>query len=413
MTYDASKKENFTMRAAIFWTINDFPAYANWNILKRLKASTTVMWNCGTKNNFLAMVGESKKSIVQVNKSNRASISSRRTMECRSEKPWLRSQSQISEPTPPLSEDPHASTHLPSTITDRPSSPTIANLDTNTTAKKKGRGPTTNPNAKKRKEENKGKVEFSKRLGRAVGGLQLAEFITEMGVVLRQYAPLNVNKWAEVPMHYKDKMWDDLMRMSARNKENRAKQSTSSICGQKSFATVLYDMRDPETEVDPDLTEYWKATHQRRTDNSWCSEKAQNAMQQFEHVRKSQEELGDPPLSMEEHLTKAFGARSGYLRGLGCGPKPLSSKNLEAKESKEAIERQIEELKNELKQSREENEEREARLQRERNEREERFKKEIEEIKAQFKAEFNEQLKLFVQLYGAPTTSSPPSTQNH
>nr|CAD1817938.1 unnamed protein product [Ananas comosus var. bracteatus] len=331
---------------------------------------------------FDAMVGESKKSIVQVNKSNRASTSSRRTMECRSEKPWLRSQSQNSEPTPPLSEDPHASTHLPSTITDRPSSPNTANPDTNTTAKKKGRGPTTNPNAKKRKEENKGKVEFSKRLGRAVGGLQLAEFITEMGVVLRQYAPLNVNKWAEVPMHYKDKMWDDLM-------------------------------RDPETEVDPDLTEYWKATHQRRTDNSWCSENAQNAMQQFEHVRKSQEELGDPPLSTEEHLTKAFGARSGYLRGLGCGPKPLSSKNLEAKASKEAIERQIEELKNELKQSREENEEREARLQRERDEREERFKKEIEEIKVQFKAEFNEQLKLFVQLYGAPTTSSPPSTQNH
>nr|CAD1831692.1 unnamed protein product [Ananas comosus var. bracteatus] len=332
------------------------------------------------------MVGESKKSIVQVQKSNRASTSSRRTMECRSEKPWLRSQSQKSEPTPPLSEDPNASTQIPSTILDRPSSPTIANPDTNTTgfscscccqqaaclllvqlaassccceladaatlSKKKGRGPTTNPNAKKRKEEKKGKVEISKRLGRAVGGLQLTEFITEMGVVLRQYAPLNVNKWAE---------------------------------------------------------------------------------KQFEDVRNSQEELGDPPLSMEEHLTKAFGARSGYLRGLGCGPKLLSSKNLEAKASKEAIERQIEELKNELKQSREENEEREARLQKEKDEREERFKKEIEEIKAHFskdereerfkkeiedtkahfKAEFNEQLKIIVQLYGAPTTSSPPSTQNH
>nr|CAD1825639.1 unnamed protein product [Ananas comosus var. bracteatus] len=344
------------------------------------------------------MVGESKKSIVQVQKSNRASTSSRRTMECRSEKPWLRSQSQKSEPTPPLSEDPNASTQIPSTILDRPSSPTITNPDTNTTAasscccqpaaclllvqlaasscccepadaatlsKKKGRGPTTNPSAKKRKEGKKGKVEISKRLGRVVGGLQLTEFITEMGVVLRQYAPLDVNKWAEVPMHYKDKMWADLMK-------------------------------------------------------------------QFEDVRNSQKELGDPPLSTEEHLTKAFGARSGYLRGLGCGPKPLSSKNLEAKASKEAIERQIEELKNELKQSREENEEREARLQKEKDEREERFKKEIEEIKAHFskdereerfkkeiedikahfKAEFNEQLKIIVQLYGAPTTSSPPSTQN-
>ncbi|XP_020080587.1 uncharacterized protein LOC109704232 [Ananas comosus] len=79
------------------------------------------------------MVGESKKSIVQVKKSNRASTSSQRTMECRSEKPWLRSQSKKSEPTPPLSEDPDASTHIPSTITNRSSSPTIANPDTNTT----------------------------------------------------------------------------------------------------------------------------------------------------------------------------------------------------------------------------------------------------------------------------------------
>ncbi|OAY64348.1 hypothetical protein ACMD2_18940 [Ananas comosus] len=159
------------------------------------------------------------------------------------------------------------------------------------------------------------------------------EFITEMEVVLRQYAPLNVNKWAEVPMHYKDKMWDDLMekynridgfrkevmynfnhmyrdwrhrkhlhykqfatdeerlqncldaitesdwaslveyfgsepfkRMSEQNKANRAKQSTSSIC------------RDSKTKLYPDLTEYYKAIHQRRTDNTWCSDKAQNAM---------------------------------------------------------------------------------------------------------------------------------------
>jgi len=28
-TYDAYSKQNFTMRAAILWTINDFPAYEN------------------------------------------------------------------------------------------------------------------------------------------------------------------------------------------------------------------------------------------------------------------------------------------------------------------------------------------------------------------------------------------------
>jgi hypothetical protein len=28
-TYDASKKNNFVMRAQLMWTINDFPVYAN------------------------------------------------------------------------------------------------------------------------------------------------------------------------------------------------------------------------------------------------------------------------------------------------------------------------------------------------------------------------------------------------
>lgn len=47
--------------------------------------------------------------------------------------------------------------------------------------------------------------------------------------------------------------------------------------------------------------------------------------------------------------------------------------------------------------------------------REEKFEKEIEEIKArikaQLKAKFNKQLKIIVQLYEVPTTSSPPSSQ--
>lgn len=31
-TYDVDAKESFTMRAALLWTINDFPAYANLQV---------------------------------------------------------------------------------------------------------------------------------------------------------------------------------------------------------------------------------------------------------------------------------------------------------------------------------------------------------------------------------------------
>jgi len=40
-TYDALKKKNFQLHAAIIWTINDFPAYANLS-----GYSTKGKWSC-------------------------------------------------------------------------------------------------------------------------------------------------------------------------------------------------------------------------------------------------------------------------------------------------------------------------------------------------------------------------------
>jgi hypothetical protein len=39
LTYDVSRKENFLMRAALMWTINDFPAYgmvSGWSTHEKL-----------------------------------------------------------------------------------------------------------------------------------------------------------------------------------------------------------------------------------------------------------------------------------------------------------------------------------------------------------------------------------------
>jgi hypothetical protein len=39
LTYDISRKQNFVMRAALMWTINDFPAYgmvSGWSTLGKL-----------------------------------------------------------------------------------------------------------------------------------------------------------------------------------------------------------------------------------------------------------------------------------------------------------------------------------------------------------------------------------------
>ena len=112
--------------------------------------------------------------------------------------------------------------------------------------------------------------------------------------------------------------------------------------------------------------------------------------------------------------------RSGYLRGLGSGPKPLSRKNLEIRASQVAYEQQVQDLRAELEHTRveadereahirkeseerearicKESEEREARLLKENEEREERLKNEQKETAEALKREFDEKLKAAIAM---------------
>lgn len=63
---------------------------------------------------------------------------------------------------------------------------------------------------KKFKPGEKSAVTIDHDLRRAVAG-DVVPFITEMGVVLRQYAVLSNKRWKEVPNHIKQKMFDDLL----------------------------------------------------------------------------------------------------------------------------------------------------------------------------------------------------------
>lgn len=63
---------------------------------------------------------------------------------------------------------------------------------------------------KKFKPGEKSAVTIDSDLRRAVAG-DVVPFITEMGVVLRQYTVLSNKRWKEVPNHIKQKMFDDLL----------------------------------------------------------------------------------------------------------------------------------------------------------------------------------------------------------
>jgi hypothetical protein len=61
---------------------------------------------------------------------------------------------------------------------------------------------------------------------------------------------------------------------------------------------------------------------------------------QLQKILESQQDQ-EVPMSVEEQLTEVFGSRSGYLRGLGSGPKPLSHKNPKNRASQVAYEQQM------------------------------------------------------------------------
>jgi len=47
LTYDISRKQNFVMRAALKWTINDFPAYgmlSGWSTYGKLACPYLICW---------------------------------------------------------------------------------------------------------------------------------------------------------------------------------------------------------------------------------------------------------------------------------------------------------------------------------------------------------------------------------
>nr|CAD1823423.1 unnamed protein product [Ananas comosus var. bracteatus] len=324
-----------------------------------------------------------------------------------------------------------------------------------TASEKRHRGVTKNLKwSRKRKRGEKNEIVIDPNLRRAVAG-DVVPFVTEMGVVLRQYAVLSNKRRREVSDHIKQKMFDDLVekfngianqkenvfdhlkkmyrdwrhrlhlyylrfesdenrlrkvpefvadsdwaylveyfgseefkRMSARNKRNRAKQGAATIKGRTSFGKIRYAMRDPVSQAEPKMTDHWKATH-IKSNGQWMDDRSKKVMVALENIELTQSQRGEPPLKPEEQMVEACGARSGYIRGLGGGPRPTSRKGAELRE---VYQRQVEELRGALKHQQQEAEEREQRLRQEAEECEHRLRVEAEEREHRLRLEFQAQL---------------------
>ncbi|KAK8966418.1 hypothetical protein KSP40_PGU014157 [Platanthera guangdongensis] len=161
--------------------------------------------------------------------------------------------------------------------------------------KKRTRGPTTGIRWCKRKYHCTEKVEVQIPADlRRIVGQRSQELITRSGRIIRLYAPLNVEKWAHIPVDIIDKIID-----------------------------IIYRQVAHEEHQLPIYVRLWEKTKKGKQ-NQWMDKAAEEIYNKLLELHEEQKrDKGEFKLIMEEAYTIVLGKRSGYIPGMGPGPKPL------------------------------------------------------------------------------------------
>ncbi|CAK9185145.1 unnamed protein product [Ilex paraguariensis] len=255
-----------------------------------------------------------------------------------------------------------------STLESRPSEPRQVE-----TSGKRGRGKTRGITfAKKRRAEEKPEVYIPPKLMRAVSN-NAQQLITELGIIVRQMAPLQFPKWKAIPIDDKKKMWyaskqkftlkeDPCIEEAIYQQLNRqyrdhrhrlhknyyCKYANDEIrlqncppdvspncwathwlfwiCGLQGFdertymEMIMFDI--PLNQVIADITEYEFEVVVGIP--SWMFRiVSQSDLKRLE--AQSMEE-GATPMAKDQRFEAVLGPeKSGYIRGRGAGPKPTTS----------------------------------------------------------------------------------------
>ncbi|KAM3398437.1 hypothetical protein P3S68_001952 [Capsicum galapagoense] len=226
---------------------------------------------------------------------------------------------------------------------------------------RKGRGKTRGKGLEKMKKGmgSKMKIEISLGKGRPTKPIQSAKLFNELGIIARNFLPL-LNKWKELTREDKDATlvrcherfdinldehhvkdsWEDILKNRSRQWRYKLKQKFESVrfveeackmeVEQLTFENwnKLCDMwNDPERKgekesegVEPDRIEFYKHTHYM-SEKGWSSEEAATNYNNMNDL-KALYTSGESSMTIDEIVDAVLGTKSGYIKGLGYGPKP-------------------------------------------------------------------------------------------
>ncbi|RYR53459.1 hypothetical protein Ahy_A06g028587 [Arachis hypogaea] len=246
------------------------------------------------------------------------------------------------------------------------------------------------------KTKTNGKLELPISLENlARNGIYADLFASEVGIVTRQNAPLDVEKWSLVGDNVKQKICDLVLKKSLRNKDNRKHHVVPHIVGRRTFQVVRHNrvnslkvliwsyiccyvtfalnymlyfklpknlQRHPRTGVEPDIQELWQITHQKNN-GGWVKKKLNKLINWI--VQDDISCMLDESYDSENPLTpnKAFLLVRGEKGGASYGIKAPKSKLRiqaqlqEAMQDHEELTKEIDMLKEKLEEQRTQQEE--------------------------------------------------------
>ncbi|XP_028100178.1 uncharacterized protein LOC114299601 [Camellia sinensis] len=160
---------------------------------------------------------------------------------------------------------------------------------------------------------------------------------------------------------YLCQLWNDktYQEKCQKNKENRFELKVLHTAGSKAFRKVQYDERDKDGK-ELGLVDLYHKTHFSQKRQAWVHNEAEIRHKKLKERENEAIEDGSSPLSDEQLSIEVFGRKSGYISGLGHGPKPSTTAS--GRRTRVALEIENEETRRELEEQRRINEELNARV---------------------------------------------------
>ncbi|KAK9045790.1 hypothetical protein V6N11_051698 [Hibiscus sabdariffa] len=138
---------------------------------------------------------------------------------------------------------------------------------------------------------NKLLVEIPEGKGRPIDAVQSAKLSSEIGIISRQFTPIPT-KWKDMKDNYKAHALERLKR---------------------------------NDDQEPNRMDFFKATHYSNG-KGWTSSNAQTTYEKMVELQSTPVEEGSDPKTTDDIVDEVLGTRSGYIPGLGYGPKPKKIK---------------------------------------------------------------------------------------